>query len=110
MRHLAANFSKKFRGKFFDDNLWPCSLTYSMKKHNYHLRQLHSKPGVKEYLEEHHSKLWARALFNEICKVDYVNNNLAESFNSKIKKWKGIHIVDLLDKIRQFIMEKFDLR
>jgi hypothetical protein len=65
---------------------------------------------VKEYLEEHHTKLWARALFNEICKIDYVNNNLAESFNSKIKRWKGIHIVDLLDKIRQFIMEKFDLR
>jgi hypothetical protein len=110
MRHLAANFSKKFRGKFFDENLWPCSLTYSIKKHNYHLRMLYTKAGVKEYLEEHHTKLWARSLFNEICKVDYVNNNLAESFNSKIKRWKGIHIVDLLDKIRQFIMEKFDLR
>ena len=110
MRHLAANFTKKFRGKFFDENLWPCSLTYSIKKHNYHLRQLHSKAGVKEYLEEHHTKLWARSLFNEVCKIDFVNNNLAESFNSKIRKWKGVHIVDLLDKIRQFIMEKFDLR
>ena len=49
MRHLAANFSKKFKGIFFDENLWPCSLTYSSKKHNYHLRQLYSKPDVKEY-------------------------------------------------------------
>lgn len=38
MRHLAQNFSKKFRGKFYDQHLWPCSLTYSIKKHNYHLR------------------------------------------------------------------------
>ena len=110
MRHLARNFSKKFKGKFFDDNLWPCSLTYSIKKHNYHLNQLKSKPKVKEYLEEHHTKIWARAEFNEMCKVDYVNNNLAESFNSRIRKYKSLHIVDLLDKIRQYIMEKFDLR
>ena len=110
MRHLAANFTKKFKGKFFDENLWPCSLTFSLKKHNYHLRQLYSKPDVKDYLDEHHSKIWARALFNEKCKLDYVNNNLAESFNSKIRKWKGLHIVDLLDKIRQVLMEKFDLR
>ncbi|XP_073355548.1 uncharacterized protein [Aegilops tauschii subsp. strangulata] len=108
MRHLAANFSKKFKGDFFDENLWPFSLTYSSKKHNYHLRQLYSKPDVKEYLDEHHTKIWARALFNEFCKLDYVNNNLAESFNSKIRKWKGLHIVDLFDKIRQYLMEKFD--
>ncbi|KAE8786229.1 hypothetical protein D1007_40016 [Hordeum vulgare] len=34
----------------------------------------------------------------------------AESFNSRIKKYKSMNIVDLLDKIRQYIMEKFDLR
>ena len=55
-------------------------------------------------------KIWARALINEFGKVDYVNNNLAEAFNSKIKKYKGLHIVDLLDKIRKYIMEKFDIR
>ncbi|XP_044394491.1 uncharacterized protein [Triticum aestivum] len=110
MRHLAQNFSKKFKGKFCDDNLWPCSLTCSIKKHNYHLNQLKSKPTVKEYLEEHHTKTWARADFNEISKVDYVNNNLAESFDSRIKKYKSLHIVDLLDKIRQYIMEKLELR
>ena len=110
MRHLAQNFSKKFRGKFYDQHLWPCSLTYSIKKHNYHLRQLFTKPKVQAYLEEHHTKIWARAQFNDICKVDYVNNNLAESFNSKIKKFKGLHIVDLLDKIRQYLMQKFGLR
>ncbi|XP_020152563.1 uncharacterized protein [Aegilops tauschii subsp. strangulata] len=110
MKHLAQNFSKKFKGKFYDENLWPCSLTYSIKKHNYHLNQLHSRPKVKEYLEEHHTKIWARAHINDICKVDYVNNNLAEAFNSRIKKYKGLHIVDLCDKIRQYIMQKFDIR
>ena len=74
------------------------------------MNQLKSKPNVKEYLEEHHTKTWARADFNDISKHDYVNNNLAEPFNSRIKKYKSLHIVDLLDKIRHYIMEKFDLR
>ena len=82
MRHLAANFSKIFKGKIFDDNLWPASLTCSLKKHNYHLRQLQAAnhPKVKNWFEKGHTKLWARSKFNEVCKVDYVNNNLAECF------------------------------
>jgi len=85
-RHLAANFSKIFKGKIFDDNLWLASLTCSLKKHNYHLRQLHAAnhPKVKNWFEKGHTKLWARSKFNEVCKVDYVNNNLAECFNAKV--------------------------
>jgi hypothetical protein len=39
-----------------------------------------------------------------------VNNNLAECFNSWIRKKKGLHLVDLLDKIRMMVMAKFSLR
>jgi transposase-like protein len=38
MRHLTANFGKKFKGKVYANNLWPTSLTCSVKKHNYHMR------------------------------------------------------------------------
>eukprot|EP00267_Zea_mays_P051604 XP_020404572.1 uncharacterized protein LOC109944281 [Zea mays] len=111
MRHLAANFGKIFKGKVYDDNLWPASLTYSLKKHNYHLSQLHAaNPKVKDWFKKSHSKLWMRSKFNEVCKVEYVNNNLAESFNAKVRKIKGLHLVEMLDKIRQMLMEKFELR
>jgi hypothetical protein len=39
-----------------------------------------------------------------------VNNNLAESFNSWIRKIKGLYLVDVLDKIRHMLMIKFELR
>ena len=110
MRHLVANFGKLFKGKLYDDNLWPSSLTYSSKKHMYHLRQMFTKQEVKDFLEKDHPKIWARSKFNEICKVDYVNNNLAESFNAWIRKVKGLNLVDMLDKIRQMLMAKFSLR
>ena len=107
---FATNFGKKFKGKFYADNLWPASLTCSVKKHNYHMRQLNKNPKVKEYLEKHHSKLWARSQFSELSKVDYVHNNLAECFNSTIRKLKGFYIVDLLDKIRIEYIKNFHVR
>jgi hypothetical protein len=70
---------------------------------------LYTRPSVKEYMENNHKKLSARSKFNEVCKVDFVNNNLAESFNSWIRKTKVLHLVDLLDRIRTMIMAKFEL-
>ncbi|KAM0914690.1 hypothetical protein ACQ4PT_011340 [Festuca glaucescens] len=110
MRHLAANFGKKFKGKVYADNLWPVSLTCSVKKHNYHMRQLYKNDKVKEYLETYHTKLWARSQFSELSKVDYVHNNIAESFNSTIWKLKGLYLADLLDKIRIEYVHKFLVR
>ncbi|KAK1653145.1 hypothetical protein QYE76_070950, partial [Lolium multiflorum] len=111
MRHLVQNFTKKFKGKVFTDNLWPASYTCSSRKHLFHLDVLYKqKPGVKEYLDEHHGRVWSRSQFNEICKVDYVTSNLAESFNSKVKSLKGLMLWQIFDKIRQMIMIKIDLR
>jgi hypothetical protein len=110
MRHLAANVSKnKYKEKLIDDNLWLASLTCGLKKHEYHLSEMYRKPGMKDFIEKNHKKLWARRKFNEVGKVDYVNNNLVECFNSWIMKIKGLHLVDLLDKIRLKIMAKFEL-
>jgi hypothetical protein len=68
MRHFAAHFKLQgFRGQLFDDNLWPASLTCSLKRHNYHLNQMYRKPRVKTYMDSHHKKLWARSKFNEAC-------------------------------------------
>ena len=47
---------------------------------------------------------------NEICKVDYVTNNLAECFNAKFKLVKGLLLWQAFDKIRQMIMVKMALR
>ena len=60
-------------------------------------------------MDEHHGKLWSRSKFNEICKVDYVTNNLAECFNAKFKSVKGLLLWQAFDKIRQMIMVKMAL-
>ncbi|XP_073365844.1 uncharacterized protein [Aegilops tauschii subsp. strangulata] len=111
MRHLAHNFKKKFKGKVYDENLWPASYTCSKRKHEHHLRVLYAQnPLVKEYMDAHHGKVWSRSKFNEICKVDYVTSNLAECFNSKFKSVKGLLLWKAFDKMRQMIMIKMALR
>ena len=69
-----------------------------------------SQSLVKDYMDEHHGKLWSRRKFNEICKVDYVTNNLAECFNAKFKSVKGLLLWQAFDKIRQMIMVDMALR
>src|ERR1041385_4303630 len=75
MRHLAQNFKKKFKGKVYDENLWPVSYTCNKRKHEHHLRVLYAEnPLVKQYMDADHGMVWSRSKFNEICKVDYVTS------------------------------------
>ena len=59
-----------------------------------------AKLEAMKYLQETHKKLWTRSQFGTIAKVDYVTNNLAESFNNWIRGEKAKHLDDLMDTIR----------
>jgi hypothetical protein len=67
-------------------------------------------PDTIEYLENHHSRLWYRCAFSENSKCDYLTNNVSESFNAQVKKFKGLLLHELVDKLRELIMEKRYLR
>ena len=67
-------------------------------------------PAAIDYLEENHSKIWYRCGFSEESKCDYLTNNVSESFNSQIKQLKGLHLHELVDRIRRLIMEERYMR
>jgi hypothetical protein len=69
-----------------------------------------AKPEAMKYLQNTHKKLWTRSQFNTLSKVDYVTNNLAESFNNWIKGEKVKHLDDLMDTIRQKLLIKWNQR
>jgi len=54
--------------------------------------------------------LWSRSKFSDQCKVDYINNNLSESFNNWVRKTKDLQILEMHDMIRQMIISKFEAR
>jgi hypothetical protein len=67
-------------------------------------------PEAIEYLDVHHHRLWYRCAFGEASKVDYLINNIFESFNKQIKDFKGLNVCNLVDRIREIIAEKLCLR
>jgi hypothetical protein len=88
-----------------------CQQLHNFKVYNNFLGKIDEKdPKAIEWLDENHPYVWSRSKFGEDCKVDYINNNLSDSFNSWVSKTKDFQIVDMLDHIRQIIIEKFVLR
>ena len=111
MFHLVSNFKKKFHGKVFDDHLWTAAYSWNPYLFEKHWAAMEAaKLSATNYLRKWHTRLWTRSQFSTISKVDYVTNNLAESFNNWIKHHKSLNLDDLMDKLRQMLMIKWNQR
>jgi transposase-like protein len=111
MRHLMMNFKKKFQGDVFTTHMWLAAKACTVEKCEYHLGVVkEASTNAIDFVKNNHRRMWCRSKFSHLIKCDYVNNNISESFNVEIKEFKGLHIVDLVDQIRQLIMMKFDIR
>ena len=112
MRHLWKNMKKNgYTGALYGKNMWAAAKSFTIDKFNYFMGKIEEKdPSALAWLDDNHPYMWSRSKFFENCKVDYINNNLSESFNSWVSKTKDFQIVDMHDKIRQMIIGKFVLR
>ena len=111
MRHLWTNFRKKYTGEVFNKNMWAAARAYRPDRFNFHYdKVLEACLEVLHYMKEHHNHLWSRSKFSTEVKCDYINNNLVECFNSWIKHIKDLPIVDLVDRLRQKIMDLWEKR
>jgi len=107
MRHMYQNFMKHYSGDVFTDHLYPAARSYKEGLFRWHMKKIYAfAPGAIDYLEEHHGRIWYRCGFLEESKCDYLTNNVSESFNAQIKQFKGLHIHELVDRLRELIMEK----
>ena len=111
MRHLVKNFQKRFSGEVFERNLWPASRAYRQDIFESHYNEMKEAcPKATEWIDNFHKHIWTRCQFSTLSKCDYVTNNIAETFNSWIRHEKSLPVVDLMDKIRQMIMERMSVR
>jgi hypothetical protein len=111
MWKLVQNFKKRYSGKIFEDHLWASSYSWSPYMFEKHYQAMaEAKPKAMKYVQQEHKKLWTKSQFGTISKVDYVTNNLAESFNHCIKGEKVKNLDDLMDTIRQKILIKWNHR
>jgi len=90
MRHLWKNMKKSYSGDLYGKNMWCAAKSFTISKFNYFIGKIEEKdPKAIEWLDENHPYVWSRSKFSEDCKVDYINNNLSESFNSWVSKTKN---------------------
>jgi len=111
MRHLYSNFMKHYQGDVFTDHLYPAARSYTEGLFKWHMQKIFDvAPDAIEFLEQHHNRLWYRCGFSEKSKCDYLTNNISESFNAQIRHMKGLLLHELVDGLRELIMEKRFLR
>lgn len=104
IKHLMANFVKKFRDKVYS-RMWPAARAYEREIFDHHMSKIFAASvKVAPYLLEYHNLLWMRCGFNPDIKCDSITNNLAETFNSWIRDIKDLPIVQLVDKLREKVM------
>jgi hypothetical protein len=102
---------KHYKRSLFSQNMWAAAKSFTFDKHDYHMSNIREKsPDALDWLDDNHAHIWSRSMFSEECKIDYINNNLSKSFNSWVSKTKDMHIVQMLDQIRQMIIKKFEIR
>jgi hypothetical protein len=83
MRHLVTNFNKRFHGKVYDENLWPAAYAWQPEKYDQHMGNITATNSeIQPWIDQHHPHIWMRSKFSTLTKVDYVTNNLVESFNN----------------------------
>ena len=111
MRHLYANFMKYYIGDVFPEHLYPAARNYTEGMFKWHMAKIHeAAPDAIEFLQQWHGRIWYRCGFSEDSKCDYLTNNVSKSFNSQIRHLKGLLVHELVDAIRELIMEKRYLR
>ncbi|KAJ4764337.1 hypothetical protein LUZ62_074712 [Rhynchospora pubera] len=99
----------RFHGKTFDDNFQPASYAHTIEQCENHLSEIKkASRQAFNYLMKH--GLWCRSKFSEVSKVDYVTNNISESFNNWIKDLKDLHVIEMLNQFRRRLMITFDRR
>jgi hypothetical protein len=109
-RHLMQNFIKRFHGNCYR-GMFPAARAYRKEVFESHIGPiLQADPEVLSWLNRDHKAKWMRCSFDPGIKCDYINNNLAECFNSWIKDHKDLPVVELADKIRWMIMVLWEKR
>jgi hypothetical protein len=91
--------------------MYPVARSYTERLFKWHMSKIADcAPEAIKYLDEYHNRIWYRAGFSKAIKCDDLTNNVSKSFNSQIKSLKGLLLHELVDGVRELIMEKRYLR
>lgn len=105
VRHLYNNFKTKHPGEGLKQTLWNVVSSSTLVWFNKHMEDMRRQSeNAWKWFEDKDVAHWTRSHFKTTSKCDILLNNLCESFNSAILKFRDKPILTMLDKIRMDIM------
>ncbi|XP_057778387.1 uncharacterized protein LOC130997145 [Salvia miltiorrhiza] len=106
-RHIYANWKKKYAGPKFQLLFWNVVKSTCQSEYNANLDQLRaeSNDAAEDFLSQN-PKTFCKSQINSYTKLDTVDNNICEAFNSYILKFRDNLLIDMLDGIRVQLMTR----
>ena len=109
-RHLYNNFRKRFPGEKLKELMWMAAKATYRNAFEREIKAIKEiSEEVFDYLCEIEPRHWTRAMFKGDSKCDTLVNNISEAFNSVIVVPRSKPVVSMLEDIRVYVMERWQL-
>ncbi|GAA0171748.1 hypothetical protein LIER_41213 [Lithospermum erythrorhizon] len=109
VKHLHANWSKRFPGKMMKDLMWKAARAANVPYFEYRMQRIKNvSVEAHEALNRIERKKWTRCAFRLEKNCPKLVNNWAEAFNVFIIKARDQSIITMLNNIYHTIMNRID--
>nr|XP_023900754.1 uncharacterized protein LOC112012612 [Quercus suber] len=107
-QHSYNNLRKQHPGIMIRELFWKAAkATYAHEFERIMNEMKDIDEGAYNWLKGHTTTVWARHMFRTDALSDTVINDMYESFNSRILKFRGKPIISMLEDIRLYLMSRF---
>ncbi|XP_014492603.1 uncharacterized protein LOC106755020 [Vigna radiata var. radiata] len=108
VRHLYANFRKKFPGKNLKRLMWRAATATHPQTWEMEMRNIRAvNEDAYKHLIAIPPRYWSRSRFTKRAKCDTLVNNMSEGFNSVLVSTRSKPIITLLEEIRLYLMQRW---
>ncbi|XP_017416509.2 uncharacterized protein LOC108327302 [Vigna angularis] len=108
LRHLYANFRKRFGGQVLKNLMWSAATTtYPQAWEREMLKIKEVNVEAYKYLIAIPPRFWSRSRFTAQPMCDTLDNNITEAFNSVLIHVRGKPIIIMMEDIRLYLMKRW---
>ncbi|XP_072061933.1 uncharacterized protein [Arachis hypogaea] len=105
--HMWKNFINRFKDLYIREIVWDCAKCTTVAESKTRMDRLKEVDQDSwSYLMKFEPSTWVRAYFSHGPKVDNLTNNMCESFNSKITKYRCKPILTMCEEVRCYLMRR----
>nr|POE68334.1 hypothetical protein CFP56_34353 [Quercus suber] len=105
--HINAGKASRAKERAQEDLFWrEAKATYAQEFERLMNEIKDVDEGAYLWLKGHTTTIWARHMFRSDGLTDIVLNNMCESFNSRIIKFRGKPIISMLEDIKLYLMNR----